>query len=65
MAETGIHTGELCAEDFHKLILDHSTTYNVAVTDKISNESIFRLIVDFFGRTDLLDIALIHDNDRI
>ena len=39
--------------------MDHKARYNVALTDKVGNESIFRLIVDLLRGTHLLDIALL------
>ena len=45
--------------------MNHSSGDDVAVADEICYKSIFRLIVDAFGRSDLLDIALIHHHDGI
>ena len=45
--------------------MDHKARYNVALTDKVGNESIFRLIVDLLRGTHLLDIALVHNYDGI
>ena len=32
---------------------------------KSATKSIFRLVVDIFRCTDLLDVSLIHDNNRV
>ena len=36
-----------------------------AVTDKIRHKSVLRLIIDGFGRADLLDVSLVHDHDGV
>ena len=38
---------------------------DIAVADKVSDKSILRFIVNILRRSDLLDIALIHNNDRV
>ena len=45
--------------------MDHEAVDDVAVADEVGNESIFRFIVDAFRRADLLDIALVHDDDDV
>ena len=60
-----VHTGESGTEDLNQLIMDHDARYNVALTDEVGHEGIFRLIVDLLRGTHLLDIALVHDYDGI
>ena len=63
--KTGIHTVKAGTKDLYQTISDHGGTDDITVTDKVSNESIFRFIIDALGSTDLLNITLIHDYDGI
>ena len=65
VSESFIHTGEFRAEDLHKLVVDHRSTHDIALADKVRDKGIFRLIVDLLRRSHLLDITLVHDNDRV
>ena len=65
LAKARIHAAKFCTEDLHQFILQHDAVNDVAVSDKVGNEGIFRLIVDVYGCTDLLDVTLVHDNDGI
>ena len=38
---------------------------NIGFTDKACNKTVFRLIVDVCRRTDLLNLTVIHNNNRI
>ena len=60
-----INAGKFCAEDFNQLVVDHQTVHDVALADEVGNECVFRLVVDLFRGTHLLDITLVHDNDGI
>ena len=64
-AESDIDALEFHAENLDEAVLNHNTVKNVAVTDEVCNECVLRLIVNILRCTDLLDISLIHDNDRI
>ena len=64
-AETFIHAGEPGAEDLHQLIPYHCAVDDVALSDKVSHESIFRLVVDLLRSPHLLDISLIHDHNGV
>ena len=64
-AKALIHAGKLLSEDGNKLIADHDAVDDVGVSDEVCNESILRLIVDLFRRADLLNVALVHNNDGI
>ena len=63
--EAFIHTGKARTQNFNQAILYHGSTDNIAVADKVCHEGVFGLIVDALRRTDLLDIALVHDYDGI
>ena len=65
ISKTFIDTRNLYTEDFHDFVLDHSSIDDIAVTDKVCDESVRRFIVDHFRCTDLLDVSLIHNDDRI
>ena len=65
LTKSRIHATELCTKDLHQFILQHDAVNDVAVSDEVCNEGVFRLIVDVYGCTDLLDVTLVHDNDGI
>ena len=60
-----IHAREIDAQDLNQPVFYHGGRKNVALADKVGNESILRLIVNVLRRSDLLDVALIHDYDGI
>ncbi len=64
-SESGIHTGNSAPRIFTSLSSTMMPLNDVAVSDEVGYESIFRLVVDIFRCTDLLDVSLIHDNNRI
>ena len=64
-AETAVHTGKFSAEDLYQFIMEHQAVYNVALADKIGYEGIFRLVVYLLRRAHLLDVALVHYDNRI
>ena len=64
-AEACVDTGKTGAEDLHQLILHHCGIDNVGISDKVRDKRIRRLVVDILRCSDLLDIALIHDDDRV
>ena len=64
-SESLIDAGKFRAEDFNQLVVDHQTVHDVALADEVGNECVFRLVVDLFRGTHLLDITLVHDNDGI
>ena len=43
----------------------HDPVEDVAVADEVRHERILRFVVDIFRRTDLLDLALRHDDDLV
>ena len=64
-AESDINALELRTENLDETVLNHDAVENVAVTDEVCNECVLRFIVDVFRCADLLDITLVHDNDRV
>ena len=64
-AESDIDALEFRAENLDEAVLNHNTVKNVAVADEVCNECVLRLIVNILRCTDLLDISLDHDNDRV
>ena len=64
-AEARVDTGKTGTEDLHQLILHHRGVDNIGISDKVRDKRIRRLVVDILRCPDLLDIALIHDNDRV
>ena len=65
LSEPFIHTWKINTQYLNKTILHHCRGNDITLTDKVRHKSILRLIVDFFRCSDLLDIPLIHDHDRI
>ena len=63
--EPRIHAGDCYAEDLNQLILKHYAVYNIAVSDKVGDKGVARFVVDVLGRPDLLDVALVHYDNRI
>ena len=55
-----IDAGKFRTEDFNQLVVDHQTVHDVALADEVGNECVFRLVVDLFRGTHLLDITLVH-----
>ena len=53
------------ARERHAEVLPHNAVDDVALTDEVGNEGVFRLIIDIDRRADLLDPALGHDDDRV
>ena len=45
--------------------MEHNAWNNVALTDEIRYEGIFRLVVDLLRGTHLLDVTLVHDNNGV
>ena len=53
------------AENLNDPVFHHDTVDDIAVPDKIGYERVDRLIVDHFRCADLLDVALVHDDDGV
>ena len=53
------------AEELHESVLKHHAVEDIAFADEIRNEGVFRLVVNILRRTDLLDAALVHDDDGV
>lgn len=64
-AESFIHTGNPGAENLNDPVFHHDTVDDIAVPDKIGYERVDRLVVDHFRCADLLDVALVHDDDGV
>ena len=56
---------ELAAEEFDQSVLKHNAVEDVAFADEVRDKCVFRLVIDILGRADLLDAALIHDDDSV
>ena len=65
LAEALIDTGHLDSKNLNQTILDHGSVDDVAVTNKISNESVFRFVVDVLRSSDLLNVSLVHDDNCV
>ena len=44
---------------------EHGRSNNITVSDKISYECILRFVINIFRGADLLDVSLIHNDNRI
>ena len=60
-----IHALELKSVKCNQIVTDHGSFDDIGFPDKACNKTVFRFIVDIYRRTDLLDFAIIHDNDRV
>ena len=65
LAKTRIDARDVLAEEVDEFVAHHDAVNDVAVADEICHERILRLVVDALRRPDLLDPALIHDDDRV
>ena len=60
-----VHALEFAAEEFDQSVLKHNTVEDIALADEVGNKCVLRLVINILGRADLLDAALIHDNDGV
>ena len=60
-----VHALEFPAEEFDQIIVQHHAVENVRFADEIRDEGVLRLVIDILRRTDLLDLALVHDDDDV
>ena len=65
MSKSGIDTIKFCTKNLYQAVLYHNSFDDITLSDKVCYKSILWLIVDIFRRTHLLNIALIHNNNRI
>ena len=65
LTESFIDTRKVGAEDIDEPVMYHRGGKNVTVTDKVCNERILRFIINIFRCSYLLDISLVHNDDRI
>ena len=65
LPESLIHALELMTGERDLPILDHRSVQAVTLTDEISDKRIDRLVINIDRGTDLLDLSLAHDNDRV
>ena len=65
LAESFIDTREIGTKNIDEPVMHHRGRKNVTVTDKVRNERILRLIVNIFRCSYLLDIPLVHNDNRI
>ena len=65
LTESCIHAREINAKYLDQTILHHSRGDDITFSDEICNKSVFRFVIDFFRGTDLLDVSLVHDHNRI
>jgi len=48
-----------------KAVFYEDSREEIAVADEVGDKSVLRFVVDHFRRTHLLDVALVHDDDRV
>ena len=60
-----IFARERLAAEAHEIILAHYAGENIAFPDKVGDEGVFRFVVNSFGRTDLLNCAVGHNDDSV
>ena len=64
-AEAAVERLEALSRHLDQVVVDHQAVENVALADEVRNEGVLRLVVNIDRRADLLDLALVHDDDRI
>ena len=64
-SESNVHTLPGGSQHFDNLIFHHGGRKNVAVSDKVCYKGVLWFVINILRCSDLLDISLIHDNDRI
>ena len=60
-----VHTFKNMVEKTHSARARYGGAVNIALTDKIRNKRVFGLVVNFFGRSYLLNRAVLHNNNRV
>ena len=56
---------ELSAEEFDQIVVQHHAVENIGLADEVRDERVLGLVVDILRRADLLDFALVHDDNRV
>ena len=56
---------ELPAEELDLIILQHDAVEDVGLADEIRDKRVLRLVIDILRAADLLDLALVHDDDGV
>ena len=64
-AKAAVERLEALTGDLDEVVFDHGAVKDIAFADEVRNEGVFRFVVDVNRRADLLNFALIHDNDRV
>ena len=60
-----VYTFEFLSEDTDSVIGGHDTVQNIGLSDKVGDKRVCRLVIDIFRCPDLLDLPVIHDDNRI
>ena len=60
-----VHALELAAEEFDHVVLQHDAVENIGFADEVRDECVLRLVVNILRLADLLDFALVHDDDGV
>ena len=63
--KSGVHTFKLPVFKHNLVVLKHHTVDDVALADEVCNITVDGLVVNVRGRTDLLDVAVLHDDDLV
>ena len=65
LAKARVDARDVLAQEMDELVAHHDAVDDVAVPDEVCDKGVLRLIVDALRRADLLDPALVHDDDRV
>ena len=65
LAEAEVHAREFRTRKLDQLIVNHRAAQQVAFADEVRDEGVCRFVVDGFGVADLLDGAVLHDDNRV
>jgi len=64
-SKSAVEAIEGAAAEAYEAVLMHDAVDDVALADKVGNKGILGLVINIFGCADLLDLALVHDDDGI
>ena len=65
MTKSYVYTFPDSTEHTDNFVFEHGCSNNITVSNKISYECILRFVINIFRGADLLDVSLIHNDNRI
>ena len=65
MAEAAVHAFKFAVAELDLPILEHDAVDDVGLADEVRDKGVFRLVVDVGRAADLLNDAVVHDDDAV